>query len=248
MLHSRFVAAGTQGTAHIAFTDRWGGFSMSPFSSLNLAAHVDDLDDAVRANRAGAASALGLRPDRLSFTSQVHGTDVHVIGTSDGPAPASTQADAQVTTAASLGLVVLVADCTPVILTDPNAGIVAVAHAGRRGMAEGIIERTVAAMAECGAEQIGAHIGPSICPRCYEVPAPMREEIARAEPVAASTSRSGTPAIDVAGGVAEQLHRAGARIVHWSSACTFETSDLFSYRREGTTGRFAGIVWFETGR
>ncbi len=244
MLHSRFVASGTQGSAHIAFTDRWGGYSAAEFSSLNLGRGVGDSDEMVSANRAALASVLGLQGDRLSFTHQVHGTAVHTAD-SDAPAPAVARADAQLTRAGRLGLVVLVADCTPVVLADPDAGLVAVAHAGRRGMADGVIGAVCDEMEAAGAGHITAFIGPSICPRCYEVPSALRAEVAAVAPVAASVSRTGTPALDVAAGVAEQLSQRGADIADWSSSCTFEHPDLFSYRRDGVTGRAAGIVWFE---
>ncbi|WAL41080.1 MULTISPECIES: peptidoglycan editing factor PgeF [Brevibacterium] len=245
MLHSRFVASGSRGSAHIAFTDRRGGYSASGHSSLNLARHVGDAPEAVAANRAALASVLGLQAERLSFTEQVHGTAVHRAAAAAGP---GVRADAQVSTVPGLALVVMVADCTPVVLADPDAGVVAVAHAGRRGMADGVVPAVLAALESAGASAPVAYIGPSICSRCYEVPAALRAEVAAAEPVAAAVSHSGTPALDVAAGVAEQLARGGAAIAHWAPECTFEDTQLFSYRRDGRTGRFAGIAWLDAAR
>lgn len=248
MLHSRFVVPGTHRVVHVAFSDRWGGYSAAPYSSLNLGRGVGDDDSAVTANRNMLAQVLGLQADRLSFTSQVHGTAVHTIDRdelSDSIPLAAVEADAQVTSSTRLGLAVLVADCTPVLLADPDAGVIASVHAGRRGMAAGVIGAAVKTMRERGAQSIAAIIGPSISPRRYEVPVELREEIAEIEPVAASVSARGTPAIDVAAGVAEQLHREGVRLERWVSACTYDSPDLFSYRRDQVTGRFAGVIWME---
>ncbi|MDN6124389.1 MAG: polyphenol oxidase family protein, partial [Brevibacterium sp.] len=141
--------------------------------------------------------------------------------------------------------VIMVADCTPIMLADPEAGVIGAIHAGRPGMAAGVVPATIARMKDLGATDIHAIIGPSVCPRCYEVPAAMRDEITAVEPVAASVSVTGTPAIDVAGAAAEQLRRSGVSIDHFSRVCTRESEDLFSYRRQRTTGRFAGVVWLQ---
>ena len=244
MLHSRFVVPGRL-KAHVAFTDRHGGYSRGDLSSFNLARHVGDDDELVAANRAALAQVLGLSGERLSFVSQVHGTDVHMIDTAEQLREAPVTADAQITTRPGIGLAIMVADCTPIMLADTEAGVIAAIHAGRPGMAAGVVTETVNQMKKLGSTNIHAIIGPSVCPRCYEVPAELRDEIAAIEPVAASVSRTGTPAIDVAGGVAEQLRRAGVSIDHFSSTCTRESEDLFSYRRQHTTGRFAGVVWLQ---
>ncbi|MCK1804142.1 peptidoglycan editing factor PgeF [Nocardia zapadnayensis] len=246
MLQSRFVLSGDRFTAHAAFTDRRGGYSAAAFDSFNLAHHVGDAEEHVAANRSMLATVLELQADRLSFVSQVHGTAVHRIDLPDPsasvPAPAVV-ADAQITTSADLGLVVQVADCTPVLLADVTAGVIGAVHAGRKGMADGVVPAALEAMAAAGAERITAVIGPSICPRCYEVPEELRAEVAAAEPVTASVSAHGTPALDVAAGVAEQLRRAGAAIHQWVPTCTAEDPGLYSYRRDGVTGRFAGVIW-----
>lgn len=229
----------------MAFTDRHGGYSRGDLSSFNLARHVGDEEELVAANRAALAQVLGLSGERLSFVSQVHGTEVRII---DGPEQLredSATADAQVTVRTGIGLAIMVADCTPIMLADPEAGVIAAIHAGRPGMAAGVVPETVAAMQKLGAADIHAIIGPSVCPRCYEVPAALREEVAAVEPVAASVSVTGTPAIDVAGAVAEQLRRAGVSIDHFSRTCTRESDDLFSYRRQRSTGRFAGVIWLQ---
>ncbi|WP_181273342.1 peptidoglycan editing factor PgeF [Brevibacterium oceani] len=244
MLRSRFVIPGRR-TAHVAFTDRHGGYSTGDFSSFNLARHVGDDDELVAANRAALAQVLGLSGERLAFVSQVHGTEVRTISDERELRAEPVEADAQLTTLTGIGLAIMVADCTPVMLADAEAGIIAAVHAGRPGMAAGIVPATVDRMRSLGAGDIHAVIGPSVCPRCYEVPAELRDEVAAVEPVAASVSVTGTPALDVAGAVAEQLRRADVTIDHFSRTCTKESEDLFSYRGAQRTGRFAGIIWLQ---
>ncbi|GAA2724859.1 peptidoglycan editing factor PgeF [Streptomyces luteosporeus] len=230
--------------AHFAFTSRWGGVSAAPYAELNLGGAVGDDPAAVRTNRARAAEALGLDAAQVVWMNQVHGADVAVV---DGPwrsreIPA---VDAVVTTRRGLALAVLTADCTPVLLADPVAGVTGAAHAGRPGLVAGVVPNTVARMIELGAEpgRIVAHIGPSVCGRCYEVPEAMRAEVAAVVPEARATTRQGTPAVDVAAGVEAQLGRTGVEVAGRSGVCTLESADHFSYRRERTTGRLASYVW-----
>ena len=171
---------------------------------------------------------------------QVHGREVVVVDRPfEGEPP---EADALVTRTPGLALAVLVADCTPVVVAAPAEGVVGVAHAGRAGLARGVALALVDAMRDLGAGELVARVGPSICPRCYEVPLELREEVAAVVPEARSVSRSGTPALDVAGGVLAQLapHVAALRQL---PGCTAEDPDLFSYRRDGRTGRSAGLAW-----
>ncbi|HET8601877.1 MAG TPA: peptidoglycan editing factor PgeF [Segeticoccus sp.] len=221
------------------FTDRDGGLSTGPCQGLNLGRHVGDDPETVTANRALLAQELGLTPDRLVFMHQVHGADVSVVdGPGTGEAP---RADALVTRHPGLALVVLVADCTPVLLADRRRGVVGAVHAGRPGMMARVATAAVEAMRDLGARDLEAVVGPSVCPRCYEVPAELRDAAARVTPVAASVSREGTPAIDVAGAVVEQLREAGVRL-RWVPGCTRESDALYSYRRDHRTGRFCGVV------
>lgn len=244
MLRSRFVIPGRR-PAHVAFTDRHGGYSSGDFASFNLARHVGDDDELVAANRAALAQVLSLSGERLSFVSQVHGTTVHTIDADSDLRGSPVEADAQVTTLSGIGLAIMVADCTPIMLADAEAGIIAAVHAGRQGMAAGVVPATVARMRDAGARDLHAVIGPSVCPRCYEVSAELRAEVSAIEPTAASVSVTGTPALDVAGAVAEQLRRDGVTIDHFSRTCTRESDDLYSYRRQQRTGRFAGIIWLQ---
>jgi polyphenol oxidase len=234
--------------AHFAFTDRWGGVSAAPYDELNLGGAVGDDPAAVRANRGLAAEALGLDPARVVWMNQVHGKDVAVVGGPCGDARPPT-ADAVVTGRRDLVLAVLTADCVPVLLADPAASVVAAAHAGRPGLVAGVIPAVVEAMVALGArpERITALTGPSVCGRCYEVPAAMRAEVAALVPEAYATTSWGTPAVDVAAGAHAQLVRAGVVGAGRSGVCTMESVDHFSYRRERTTGRLAGYVWLGPG-
>ena len=221
------------------FTDSTGGVSRQPWSALNLGGHVGDDPAAVETNRARVAAAVGVPRDRLLFMNQCHGADVHMVQEPwTGPAPA---VDALVTTNPDLALAVLVADCTPVLLADPVAGVAGAVHAGRPGMTSGVVARTVAAMRDLGATSLTAAVGPSVCGRCYEVPEAMRQAAADVSAVCATVSWTGTPAVDVAAGVVDQLQGLGVALT-WVPGCTRESPDLYSYRRDGRTGRFAGVV------
>ncbi|MFE5187791.1 peptidoglycan editing factor PgeF [Streptomyces sp. NPDC056628] len=232
--------------AHFAFTDRWGGVSAAPYEELNLGGAVGDDPGAVRANREIAAKSLGLGPDDVVWMNQVHGTDVAVVDGPWGKAPVP-EVDAVVTARRGLALAVLTADCVPVLLADPVAGIVAAAHAGRPGMVAGVVPAAVRAMTSLGADpaRIVARTGPTVCGRCYEVPEAMRAEVAAVEPAAHAETSWGTPAVDVAAGVHAQLTRLGVRDREQSPVCTRESADHFSYRRDRTTGRLAGYVWLD---
>ena len=221
------------------FTTRRGGSGEGDFASLNLSGHVGDDPGVVESNRALVAGSLGVGRDRLLFMDQCQGSDVVVVdGPWRGEPPA---ADGIVTTSTDLALAVLVADCTPILLVDQLAGVAAAVHAGRPGMLSGIALKAVDVMTALGARSIRAVVGPSVCGRCYEVPEAMRAQAALVSPVAPAVSWQGTPAIDVAAGVVEQL-RSRSVAVHWVSGCSRESPDLFSYRRAHRTGRYAGVV------
>ena len=224
------------------FTDREGGVSGGDFASLNLGGRVGDDSDAVATNRDRVAESVGVQRDWLMFMQQCHGRDVVVVDEPwDGEAP---PADGVVTTTPGLALAALVADCTPVLLADARAGVIGAVHAGRPGMTLRIVDAAVETMRGLGATDISAVVGPSVCGRCYEVPEQMRAAAAAVSAESATVSWSGTPAIDVAGGVVSQLVENDVA-VHWVPGCAREDDRLFSYRRDGRTGRFAGVVVLE---
>lgn len=230
-----------EGGVHLAVTDRHGGVSTGRYGSLNLGDHVGDDPAAVAENRRRVAAVAGLPPERLVLLRQMHGDAVVVA---EGPRPEPPEADAVVTGRAGLVLAALVADCTPVLLAAPAQGVVGVAHAGRPGMAAGVVLRALEAMRELGARDIVARVGPSICGRCYEVPLGLREQVAAVAPESRSVTRHGTPSLDVAAGVVAQLAPHCAQ-VQWLPGCAAEDADLYSYRRDGVTGRYAGLAWIE---
>jgi YfiH family protein len=222
-----------------AFTDRSGGVSEGAYAGLNLGGHVGDSSAAVHENRTRLASELGVDLERLVFMDQCHGTDVAVVTEKpQGPLVV----DAVVTAEPDLALAVLVADCTPILLSDVDAGVIAAVHAGRPGMTRGVVPRAISAMRELGASRVSAVVGPSVCGRCYEVPLDMREDAAAASPESRTVSWTGTPAVDVAAGVVAQMRDEGVHDLTWVPGCAREDDSLFSYRRSGTTGRFAGVI------
>lgn len=226
----------------VAVSDRHGGVSAGPWSSLNLADHVGDDPAAVRENRRRFALALGYSAGELVTMRQMHGADVAVVDAVPVDPP---EVDALVSRTRGVVLVVLVADCTPLLLADRDAGVIAAVHVGRRGLAAGVAGRAVAVMGELGADarRIDAIVGPGVCPLDYEVPATMREEVAAAAPGAATTSRAGAPALDIGAGLLGQLDRLGIGDCTVIGRCTAEDDELYSFRRDGVTGRFAGAVW-----
>jgi YfiH family protein len=224
-------------------TDRRGGRSRSPYDTFNVGDHVGDDPDDVAANRARVAREIGVPGDRLVWMSQVHGTGVAVVDAAlDGPVA---DTDALVTRTPGLVLCVLVADCVPVLLADPVAGVVAAVHAGREGVRRGVVPAALAAMTRLGARpaDVSALLGPAVCGACYEVPAAMQADVARVAPAAAVRTRRGTPALDLRAGLAALLDAAGVGEVAQDPRCTAEDPQLFSHRRDGVTGRQAGLVW-----
>lgn len=232
---------GTLAGARYATTDRYGGVSAPPYAELNLGDHVGDAPDAVAENRRRLAAAVGVPPDRLVLMQQVHGRDVAVVAEPPATPPV---ADALVTTTEGLALAVLTADCVPVLLAARRSAAVGVVHAGRKGVAADVVGAAVAAMAALGARpsRMVAVVGPAVCGPCYEVPADLADEVAAVAPAARATSRTGTPALDLRAAVVARLVAAGVVTVEVDPWCTVETAELFSHRREGVTGRFAGVV------
>lgn len=229
----------------VAITDRGPGVGDAPWTGLNLGGHVGDDPAQVEANRTRVAQAVGVDRDHLVFLNQVHGTEVVEV---DGPWRAAVpDADAVITRSADLALAVLVADCVPVLLHDASAGVIAAVHAGRPGLLAGIVPAVVSRMRGLGAREISAVVGPSVCGRCYEVPPELAQQAAAVAPSSLARSWVGTPAIDVATGVVEQLSRDEVR-VDWVRGCTREDPLLYSYRRDGRTGRFAGVILRRAGR
>lgn len=240
------AAAGTIGPAvRWLVTDRSGGVSRPPYDGLNLGAHVGDDPVAVAANRGLVAARVGVAADRLVTMRSVHGAAVAVV---DGPGEEIDGVDALVTDRPGLALLAQGADCVPVLLADPGAGVVAAVHAGWRGVLADVVGATLASMGDLGADagRVHAVIGPAICGRCYTVAAERREEVARVNPAAASTGSGDVPALDLRAGLEARLRAAGVSSTR-AGGCTAEDPRWFSFRRDGRTGRQAGVVLLVAG-
>jgi purine-nucleoside/S-methyl-5'-thioadenosine phosphorylase / adenosine deaminase len=228
-------------SVRVVFTSRTGGVSLPPYDTLNMSGAVGDEPAAVARNRLTVAQACGLADTRLVWMRQVHGARA---GYADRGSSGQ-EVDAIFTDQPGLALGVLAADCACVLLADPAARIIGAAHSGREGTAAGVVTSLVAAMTAAGAgpDRMRALIGPAICGGCYEVSAQVRDRVAAAVPEAACRTRDGTPGLDIRAGITAQLIRAGIRQVDKDLRCTAETAELYSYRRDGRTGRFAGLIW-----
>ncbi len=207
--------------------------SLAPYDSLNLAFHVGDNRGYVMDNRA----SLSLPVSAIQFMNQTHGDEIAIV---DAISEIDPSCDALITTTPGFAVAVLVADCIPLLLTSPS--VVAAVHVGRKGLVNGITLKVIAHMRALGATSIHAQLGASICGECYEVPADMAEEVSRIHPRAFSQTKVATPALDLPRALIADLTSAGISY-EASSLCTFENHNYFSYRRNSTTGRFAGIVW-----
>ncbi len=244
-----FTFRDTRGSVDVAFTDREGGASAPPYRSLNLAAITDDDPGAVTENLRRVMAAFAGDPEApLARLHQVHGTRIVVIDDADEVGSARPgvdglpEADGLVTARPGVTLMVLAADCVPVVIADPGVPVAGAMHVGRPGMVAGTAPAGVESLRRLGATDVTAWIGPHVCGRCYEVPEDMRRDVAAVVPEAWAETSWGTPAVDVGAGVRAQLEAAGVTVVD-ASRCTREDEGLYSYRRDGAgAGRLAGMV------
>ncbi|WP_420109282.1 peptidoglycan editing factor PgeF [Mycolicibacter arupensis] len=226
-------------------TTRSGGVSKAPFDSFNLGDHVGDDPAAVAANRARLAKATGLGSDRLVWMNQVHGDQV--VRVDEPREGAVDQTDALVTTVPRLAMVVVTADCVPVLMADARAGVVAAVHAGRVGAQRGVVVRTLETMLSAGARvgDVSVLLGPAVSGLHYEVPAAMADEVEAALPGSRTVTSAGTPGLDLRAGIARQLRELGVVAIDADPRCTAADPKLFSHRRDGLTGRLASVIWLE---
>lgn len=217
-------------------------------SAGNLADHVGDDDAVVAANRARLAELIGLPEQDVVYMEQIHSPNVTEVTTElldelEGTPVEVT--DALVTTVPGVALVVLTADCVPVLLSDEDAGVVAAVHAGRIGARNGIIARTVERMEELGATPSAVHalLGAAAAGEDYEVPESMAEDVEERLPGSRTTTTAGTPGLDIRAGITRQLLGLGVRAIDADPRSTITAENFFSYRREGATGRQAAVVW-----
>lgn len=221
------------------FFTRRGGASSGIFRGLNCGMGSSDQAEIVAINRARAAEALQLAPDRLITLHQTHSANVAVIET---PAPGPIRADAMVTRTPALALGILTADCQPVLFADRSAGVIGAAHAGWRGAMDGILEATLDAMERLGAQRgaISAVIGPTISQAAYEVGPDFMQDFLDDDPENARFFAGGQgdrALFDLPGYGLHRLRRAGIKQAEWIRHCTYgDESRFFSYRRATHAG------------
>lgn len=224
------------------FTGRSGGVSEGPYASLNLADRVGDAPEAVAENRRRAAEVIGA--ERLVVMRACHGTTASVVGSDDDPVV--DDVDILLTAEPGVAVAALAADCLPVLLYDAGSGIVGAVHSGWVGVRDDAVGAAVARLADLGARDLAAIIGPAVCGGCYPVPQGRVDEVADVVPEAAARTADGRPSLDLRRGVAARLSRAGVRVAD-VGVCTVESAGQFSYRRAAVTGRHGGIVMVERG-
>lgn len=240
---------------HAVCTTRVGGVSQAPFDGFNLGDHVQDDPRAVAQNRALLQTQLsGARP---VFLTQVHGVDVAQVNVAT---PDGTTADACITQEPQVACTIMVADCLPLMFTDDAGRVVAAAHAGWRGLAAGVLERTVHAVCEqagVAPAQVRVWLGPCIGPDAFEVGDDVRQAFTALDAPQADKaagyfkphpSHSHKWLADLAGLARLRLAALGVTSVAGNDSspewCTVsQRSRLFSYRRDGVTGRFAVCIW-----
>lgn len=233
---------------HLVVTTREGGSGAPPYAGFNLALHVGDDPAAVLANRQWLQEALRL-PAPPAWLEQVHGTVV-VDAAAVDPAASPPVADAAFTRQPGAACVVMTADCLPVALAARDGSVVGVAHAGWKGLCQGVIESLVSAMAVPGAELV-AWLGPAIGPAAYETGAEVRDAFVARDPAAADafvavTRADGSPGFlcDLYALARQRLRALGITAVAGGDLCTVtDAGRFYSFRRTPVTGRFATLVW-----
>lgn len=220
-------------------TTRAGGCSLPPYDSLNLGDHVGDDPQAVAANRACLQTLL---PGPAQWLTQVHGVQVLTA-----PVPGCPEADAVTTDQLDQPVLVMTADCLPVLMTNRAGTRVAAAHAGWRGLCDGVLEQTVAAFGT--GTEVMAWLGPAIGPQAFEVGSEVRAAFLARDTAAASAfvpvdGKPGHWLADIYLLARQRLASVGVTAVYGGGACTYtQVNDFFSYRRDGRTGRMASVIW-----
>lgn len=242
-------------------TTRAGGVSSAPFGEMNLGYATADDRNNVSENERRTATALGVNTDAIRWVYQVHGNEVRAAESLPINAPlgaTEVRADAMVCRTPGLVCGIKVADCMPVLLAADDGSVVAAAHAGWRGLASGVVENTVRAMA-VPSENVRVWLGPCIGPKAFEVGQEVRAMFVAHEPSSAAhfhalpKPATGDHAVaepkffcDLVAIARQRLAALGITDVVASGACTFsEPERFFSHRRDRTTGRMAAFVWIE---
>jgi len=229
---------------HAVSTLRSGGVSTGSYQGLNLGEHVGDAPDCVNENRRRLQQALQL-PSAPVWLSQVHGTTV-IDAARPGITSENPQADAALTGEPGIVCAVLTADCLSLLFCDRQGTHVAAAHAGWRGLADGIIERTFEALGVPATELL-VWMGPAIGAEVFEVGAEVRERFIRHDPASRQAfvpADQGRYLADITLLARQRLQGLGVDAIYGGQWCTYTQPQAFySYRRDGVTGRMASLIW-----
>nr|WP_298135849.1 peptidoglycan editing factor PgeF [uncultured Pseudomonas sp.] len=219
-------------------TTRAGGVSVAPFDSLNLGTHVGDDPVAVKKNRQRLVSQLGCKP---AWLQQVHG-----LGVVEALPEMLAEADASWTATPGIACTVMTADCLPALFCDRGGSRVAAAHAGWRGLAAGVLEATLDALAVAPEDTL-VWLGPAIGPQAFEVGTEVREAFlaqhAQAEQAFSASLNPGRYMADIYQLARIRLAARGVDAVYGGDCCTYSDPRFYSYRRSAQTGRFASLIW-----
>ncbi len=226
-------------------TNRHGGVSEAPYATLNLALHVGDDPAKVVQNRLRLAERAGFDAKNLIYMDQVHGA--HIAEITHPFENKIERCDALITDRSDIALMVMVADCLPLLFFDPVRSVIAVAHAGRNGTFLRIGAKVVERMCDrygSRSEEILVAIGPGIHRCCYEVGPEIADIVTQEFGAHYLQEREGRMFLDLVGMNVDQLRAAGVAPEHIeaSGICSCCDREYFSYRREGRTGRFAGVM------
>ncbi|MFZ9264246.1 MAG: peptidoglycan editing factor PgeF [Polynucleobacter sp.] len=233
----------------ILFTDRKGGFSLPPYDSLNLATHVGDDLSTVQKNRELLNSKL---PNTPVWLNQVHGCEV--FDADDWNGCQIPTADAAVTTKENQVLAIMTADCLPILLTSKCGSVVGAVHAGWRGLASGIVEKTIQAMQSKIITlhldtNIQAYFGAAIGPKSFEVGEEVKTIFVEHDPQVSKlfipTGRVGKYMADIYGLARNRLNAMKIHEIYGGQECTYKNMNFFSYRRDQVTGRMASLIWIK---
>ncbi|MCR1838296.1 peptidoglycan editing factor PgeF [Rodentibacter caecimuris] len=230
---------------HAFTTTRQGGVSAAPFDSFNLGDHVDDEKSAVKTNRTLLVEKFNL-PQPPLFLTQTHSTEVIQLPYSGN----NFNADAVYTRQSNQVCTVMTADCLPVLFTTRQGNEVAAAHAGWRGLCDGILEETVKCF-KAQAQDIIVWLGPAIGPNAFQVGGEVVEQFIRIDPIAETAFRTDSSVQGKYFGnlyqiARQRLNKLGITEISGGDHCTFNEKDLFfSYRRDGKTGRMASVICFD---
>lgn len=220
-------------------TTRAGGVSVDNYSSLNLGLHVDDDPQAVAENRRRLQQTLGYQ--QAAWLEQTHSTLVVKADISK-----VLNADASWTNEKGIASVVMTADCLPVLFCDKKGHYVAAAHAGWRGLLNGILEATIEAL-PVSADQILVWLGPAIGPKKFEVGQEVRDAFmahsSLTEQAFVSSGNQGRYLADIYQLARLRLEAKGITTIFGGGFCTVSDERFYSYRRQNQTGRMASLVW-----